>query len=69
MNIYAKGGSKVRFAHPNDGHAHNRELAKKHLEVNKVYTVNYTDVSDWHTDVYLREIPGIAFNSVLFEDA
>ena len=68
MNIHAKKGDKVIYKHPNSGYKHHQETARKHLVLNQVYTVERTEVGDWHTDVYLQEVPGIAFNSAHFED-
>ena len=67
MDIYAKKGTKIKFTNPNNGRAHDQETAKKHLTVGHDYTVKATDVSDWHTDVFIKEIPGVAFNVVMFE--
>lgn len=71
MDIYARSGHKVLVTVEgmNSGYEHHKETAKKYLVVGKTYTVDHTDVSSWHTDVYLQEIPGIAFNSVHFIDA
>ena len=69
MNIYSDPGTKVIFANPTYGYPHDQENAKQHLTADKVYTVDHTDVFDSSTDVYLVEVPGVAFNSVLFEDA
>lgn len=68
MNIYAEENDKVIFAHPTNGWDGDKETANKHLEVDKVYTIEYTEVGGCHTDVYLKEIPDVAFNSVMFED-
>lgn len=38
------------------------------LTVGETYTVRDIDVHSWHTIVYLREFPGVGFNSVLFEE-
>lgn len=69
MNIYAKHGDKVIVTEASykagDKASDNTYL---HLEVGKVYTVEYTDVHNWHTDVYIKEVPEVAFNSVNFED-
>lgn len=67
MNIYATKGDKVRFLNEN-GRESEREFAAKILTEGQVYTVDHTDVYGWHTDVYLQEIPGHYFNSVMFED-
>lgn len=68
MNIYATPGSKVVFAFPKNGYSHHQEIAKQ-LKVGETYTVKETRVYAWHTDVFLEEVPGIPFNSVLFKDA
>lgn len=67
MNIYAERGTKVVFAYPDSGYEPDQKRAKKHLVEGVTYTVEKTVVHSWHTDVYLQEVPGIAFNSVLFE--
>lgn len=69
MNIYALKGHKVRCENLSAGYDHDRETAKKYLEVGKEYTVEQTKVDSWHTDVWLREFPDVKFNSVFFEDA
>lgn len=67
MNIYARSGDKVKYLAEN-GHDDQLIDANKFLEKGMVYTVDKTIVYGWHTDVYLREFPGKAFNSVHFED-
>ena len=69
MNIYAIRGTIVIFAHANAGYGNEGKVAKKYLRLGKIYTVDYTDGSRWSTDVYLLEVPGMPFNSVLFNDA
>ena len=69
MDIYSEPGSKVKFAHPDNGYQYHKDIAAKHLKVGEVYTIKITDVGSCHTDVYLKEVPGVAFNSVMFEDA
>lgn len=69
MNIYANSGHKVVAKHLDWGYEPDKEQAHKYLEQDAIYTVSYTEVSSWHTDVYLEEIPGVKFNSVHFEDA
>jgi hypothetical protein len=69
MNIHAKPGAKVVFSNPKAGYPSDQKLAKEHLEVGKTYTVSVTDVDQSRTNVYLKEFPEIAFNSVLFSDA
>lgn len=67
MDIHAKNGTKVVFANPGSGYEPEQELAKKHLKVGATYTVARTEVGSFHTKVFLEEIPGIAFNSVMFD--
>lgn len=38
------------------------------LTVGEIYTLACIDVHSWHSEVYLKEIPGKTFNSVLFEE-
>jgi hypothetical protein len=68
MNIYANPGAKVTFSHPNNGYEHHQATAAKHLTVGSTYTVENTEVGDSSSVVFLKEIPGVAFNTVLFED-
>jgi len=67
MDIYAEPGTKVRFAYPDNGYDFHKKVAAKHLTEGEIYTVKITDVGSFHTDVYLNEVPGVAFNSVMFE--
>ena len=71
MNIYAKSGHKVVVTEEGmrSGYEPHIAIAKQYLTVGKVYTVDRTVVDNYHTDVFLQEIPGVAFNSVHFEDA
>lgn len=68
MNIYAIHGHKVVCSTFDAGYDYDKEQAKKHLEIDKEYTVDYTNVDSWSTDVYLVEFPNVRFNSVFFED-
>lgn len=65
IDIDAPNGERVRFT-GHGGYTHDQEHAAKHLTVDAVYTVEKTDISEWHTDVHLREVPGQKFNSVMF---
>jgi hypothetical protein len=66
MNIYALEGFKVilRFGSTASGW----EKARKLLDFGTIYTVEKTEVHNSHTDVWLKEVPGESFNSVLLED-
>jgi hypothetical protein len=68
MNIYSQHGDKVVYNNFNDGGAWDQGVAKQFLEPNQVYTVDYTEVHSFSTDVYLVEVPNIRFNSVVFSD-
>lgn len=67
MDIYSPKGSKVIFNNVK-GHDYDLEHARKYLKEGQEYTVDFTDVSSWSTNVYLEEFPDIAFNSVMFND-
>lgn len=68
MNIYASKGDKVKCITFDAGYEGDQETAKEYLEIEKVYTIEYTHVGDWHTKVYLQEFPNVGFNSVFFAD-
>ena len=75
MNIYAIKGHKVRCITLSAGWKDESDFYKQFLTVGNVYTVDYTDVQNWNTNVYLEEIQNknkinnrISFNSVFFED-
>lgn len=69
MDIYSRRGSKVIFDRPDKGPASDSETARKHLVVGETYTVAFTHIGDSGTDVYLQEVEGVHFNSLLFSDA
>ncbi len=64
-----KEGTLVRFKYPENGYPSQIDQAQRFLEENKVYTVDFVEIYDWHTDIVLREFPGESFNSVMFETA
>jgi hypothetical protein len=69
LNIYADPGTKVKYDRPNAGLPGDHELAKeRHLSRRKHYTVERTDVVRFHTDLYLKEVPGVAFNEAIFTE-
>lgn len=71
MNIYAIEGHKVKVTEDtiNNGYKYDKEKVKRLCELNKEYTVSRTEVHSSSTKVYLKEFPGVSFNSVNFEDA
>ena len=68
MNIYALEGDRVRFSNENAGTENDQFLAEHYLQLNDIYTVDYAEVGNSHTNVYLKEVPGFSFNSVIFTD-
>ncbi len=68
MDIYSDPGTKVIFYYPNAGYKSHQEIARKNLKVGRVYTVKKMYVENWSSKVSLDEVPGIVFNSVLFEN-
>src|ERR1043165_1067316 len=69
MPLDAEEGYKVTVTERsiNSGYSHDKENANKHLKVGCIYTIERTDVQDWSTDVWIKEVPGVRFNSVHFK--
>lgn len=61
MNIYALKGFRVRAMR-------NSSLIEKHLKIGEVYTVEFTEVHFYDSQVYLQEVPNIPFNPSKFDD-
>jgi len=70
MDIYAEEGTKVLVTEDSikNGYYYVEEHARKFLKVGKTYTIEFTEVGGWNTDVYLKEFQDEVFNSVSFED-
>jgi len=69
MNIFALEGHKVVCTTFDAGYEVDQRVAKKYLEIGKIYAVHYTEVSGWSTEVHLEGFPpDVSFNSVFFED-
>jgi hypothetical protein len=70
MNIYSLHGHKVRVTTKTLGNGSREEqlLVDEQLSCDVPYTVDKTIVSEFSTQVYLKEREGICFNSVNFED-
>lgn len=71
MNIYSLEGDKVKLLLNSKGEVGGYEYNKQQIEDNNIqldveYTVAYTSVGSYNTDLYLVEFPGISFNSVNF---
>jgi hypothetical protein len=41
---------------------------RDYLELNGIYTLARCETHTWHTKFYLKEFPGMKFNSVCFEE-
>ncbi|GEM_PF-1133563 len=68
MDIHSKEGAKVVFEYPDNGYEYDKERALKLLRVGGIYTVACTNVYQSSTEVFLKEIKGVSFNSVLFKN-
>jgi len=68
IDIYSEPGKKIKFANPDAGYEPDRECAKKNLVLDREYTVDFVEISSFHSRVTLREIRGIRFNTVMFDE-
>ena len=68
MNIYAMPGDRICLVRPWNGHKSDIDRVNHYLTEGAIYTVDHVEPDTQSTCVYLREIPGIPFNSVHFED-
>ena len=73
MDIWSPKGTRVTPVYvdgkPQGGYPHHAETVKRYLAEGAVYTVERTEVDRCHTDVFLQEVLGVAFNSVCFTSA
>ena len=65
--IHADHGTKVVF-HGFGGYHCDRIVAYQNLNVGHIYVVDKMVVGSRCTEVHLIEVPGIPFNSVLFDE-
>ena len=70
MSIYAQPGDRIIFCNYHaDCDPYDLQDADEMLEHEQIYTVESVSVNSNHIGyVYLEEVPGFAFNTVLFED-
>jgi len=68
MNIHAQEDDKIVFSNPNNGKAHHQAVAANYLTTGAIYTVRLTIVESFITWVIIKNVPGVRFNSVLFDD-
>jgi len=64
--IHSEEGTKIFLETFSAGSSYEQLVATNHLSFFKEYTVDKIEVGSWHTDVWLKEIPEISFNSVFF---
>jgi hypothetical protein len=70
MNIYALQGHKITVTEESisAGYELDKKRQLEHLKIGTIYTVDRTEVDSSKTYVWIKEIPGMSFNSVAFED-
>lgn len=68
MNINAPDDTKIVYCNPNNGMPRDQEKAKKYLTLDKEYTVDYTLPGEFSSKVCLREVDGVWFNTVMFNE-
>jgi hypothetical protein len=66
-DTYYPRNKKAIFQYPDNGYDYDQVLAKKHLKLGDTYHVSKIVEHGWHTVYFFKEIPGVGFNSVLFE--
>ena len=68
MNIHAKPGSRVRYCNFQSGRHDDYMDCERFLYRNAVYTVEKVAVGRFRSEVWLVEVEGRSFNTVMFED-
>ena len=66
---YIENIKYVKFSNTNSGYENQMNMARLRLIKDYQYTVVRIEVDGWQTDYFLKEIPGIGFNSCLFNAA
>ena len=64
--LHAEKGCKCKVVTLDAGWNSEKEIARKFLDINKEYTVEAIELGSYSSEVYLKEIPDISFNSVFF---
>ncbi len=62
-------GDKIVYSNINAGYENDQDDAAEYLIANAEYTISSVLVEKWSTRVYLDEVPGVDFNSVMFSPA
>lgn len=70
MNIFALPGFKVKVTRMWAFYTYKvgNRIHKGYLELGKLYTVDRTEVHDYRTTLWLKEIPGVALDASHFTD-
>lgn len=70
MNINAQEGDKVIITEDSieNGYEFDKHRTKNHLKIGDIYTIDYSIIHKWSTEVFIKEVPNVSFNSVNFED-
>ena len=68
MNIYSPPGTKIVYNNPEAGYDHDQQQCSKLLQIGNIYTVAGISVYSYASDLYLKEFPGIIFNTVMFDN-
>lgn len=68
MSPNTEPGSHIRYSFPDAGYPDDQANAKRHLKVNRIYTVDYVTEGGWSSYVYLIEVPSVPFDITLFEN-
>lgn len=72
MSLTTNPGHKVRLLTRNgrvcNGYDYEIEEAERLLDARKKYTVEKMEVHNFSSYVYLKEIPGKGFNTVMFDN-
>lgn len=68
MSTSTKPGNKVIFSFPDAGYDSDIELAKEYLVLGERYTIKSIRVDKFYTDIILKEVPDIIFNSIQFKN-
>lgn len=66
ISLDERRGCKVQFGKNNNGSRTDREHAIKHLDPNKIYTIESTEIYSFNSYLTLQEVPGKSFNLIMF---
>lgn len=61
-------GDAIRYANCNNGLKQDRIKCDRWLILGDVYYISEMTVYSWNTDIELMGIPGVRFNSVMFDN-